>query len=59
MRNLDAGKKEQYRKQILKEYYRVCGVSRAEARRSILDILAKSKGFETHFFKSQVCVEDF
>jgi hypothetical protein len=56
MRGLDEGRKQQYRKEILREYYRICGISRAEARRRILDILAKSKAFKTHFFKSQACV---
>lgn len=59
MRGWDEGRRQHYRKEILKEYYRICGVGRAEARRRILDILAKSRALKTHFFRSQVCVEDF
>lgn len=51
--------KDHYRKHILREYYKLGHVNKVEARRELLDILSKNKGFSTHFFKADIFVEDY
>jgi hypothetical protein len=34
-------------------------MNKIEARREILEILSKSRGFNTHFFKAEIFIEDY
>lgn len=52
LRVLTSEEKEKYRKHILKQYFKINHISRIEARKEILNILSKSRGFNTHFFKA-------
>lgn len=43
-----------YKKHILNTYFECDMQNKVEARREMLRILSKSKGFNTHFFKCSV-----
>ena len=34
-------------------------INKVEARREILDILSKNRGFNTHFFRAEIFLEDY
>lgn len=38
-------------------YYKILYMSKIDARKEIISILSKSKGFNTHFFKSDIYIE--
>ena len=59
LRSLSPTEKENYRKHILRSYYRLGHINRVEARREILDILSKNRGFNTHFFRAEIFLEDY
>lgn len=40
-------------------YYKILYMSKIDARKEIINILSKSKGFNTHFFKSDIYIDEY
>jgi hypothetical protein len=59
LRCLSQEMKVTFKKHILRAYYKIRHMSKVEARREILMILAKSKGYNTHFFRGEVYIDDY
>lgn len=59
LRTLNLEERDKFKKHIIKQYFSIKDKSKYETRKEILSILEKSKGFNTHFFKCQIFIEDF